>query len=141
VLSDLFRLHHDPGQAGVAEHAAVEQVPDAAGFARSRAAEVHARQPGRVTSVDLEAAFFGHLTPARFPGRLPVGFHDTAGNRPAGFVGRLQDQQPACPVEDERARGHRYGREADAVQGGLVRAEAVVGGHGRTLRVTRWGRV
>ena len=130
VLGDLLRLHHDPGEAGVAERAAVEQVPDTARFARARAAEVHARQPGRVARADVEAAFFGHLTPARVPGRLPVGLHDAAGNRPAGLVGGLQDQQPACPVEDERTRGNRDGREADGIQGGLVRPETVVGGHG-----------
>jgi hypothetical protein len=95
-------------------------------LARAGAAEVHARQPGRVTRADVEAAFFGHLTPARIPGRLPTALHDAAGNRPARLVGGLQDQQPARPVEDESARGHRDGREADGIQNGLVRPETVV---------------
>jgi hypothetical protein len=38
MLGDLLRLHHDPGEAGVAERVAVEQVPDAAWFARAGAA-------------------------------------------------------------------------------------------------------
>ena len=92
-------------------------------------AEVHARQAGRVARVDVEAEFLGHLTPASVPGRLPVGLQDAAGNRPAGLVGGLEDQS-ACPIEDERARGHRDGRETDGIRGGLVPLETVVGGHG-----------
>jgi hypothetical protein len=64
VLGNFLRLYHDPGEAGVAERVAVEQVPDTARFARAGAAEVHARQPGRVTRADVKAAFFGNLTPA-----------------------------------------------------------------------------
>ena len=42
----------------------------------------------------------------------------------------LQDQQPAYPVENERAGGDRDGREAEGIQGGLVRPETALGGHG-----------
>src|SRR5215469_4276542 len=126
VLGDLLGLDHDPGQAGVAERAAVEQVPDAARFPRAGAAEVHAGQPA---GGDGEAALLGHLALARFPRRLPVRLHDAAWDRPAGLVGGLQDQQPASPVEDQRARGHRDGGEAELI-GGAVVGGAVVGGHG-----------
>jgi hypothetical protein len=133
VLGDLLGLHHDPGQVGVAERAAVEQIPDASRFVRAGAAEVHVRQPGPVARADVEATFFGHLTPAGVPGRLPVGFHHAAGNRPAGLVGGLEDQQPTCLVEDERTRGNRDAREA-GLQSGLVRRGTVVGDHIVTLR-------
>ena len=73
------------------------------------------------------------------PRASPVGLHDAAGNRPAGLVDGLQVQQLACPVEDERARGNRDGREADGIQGGLVRPE-IVGGHGLRLRRGRRAR-
>jgi hypothetical protein len=119
VLGNFLRLYHDPGEAGVAERVAVEQVPDTARFARAGAAEVHARQPGRVTRADVKAAFFGNLTPASVPGRLAVGLDDAARNRPPGLVGGFQDQQATCPVEDERARGSRDGREASGIQGGV----------------------
>src|SRR6516164_10913906 len=92
----------------IADRAAVEQEPDATRTAGFRPAEIHAGQPA---AVHLDAALFAHLAAACLPGRLPVRFHDATRDRPAGLVCRLEDQQPACPVEDERPGRYRDGRE------------------------------
>src|SRR5580658_1606024 len=108
VLGDLLGLQHDPGQGPVTNWSAVEQEPDAARPARARTTEIHRRQP---PAVHVQAALLADLAPARLPGRLAVGLHDATRDRPARLVGRLEDQQPARPVEDERPRRYRDRRE------------------------------
>src|SRR5580693_1387730 len=104
VRGDLLRLQLDSGQGRVVSWPAVEQEPDAAGVSRTAGAEVGAGQPA---AVHLDAALLAHLPTARVPWRLPVRFHDAARYRPARLVGRLEDQQPPCLVEDQCPGGHR----------------------------------
>src|SRR6516162_11293206 len=100
----------------VADRAAVEQVPDSARTAGFRPAEIHAGQPA---AMHFDATLFAHLAAACLPGRLPVRFHDATRDRPAGLVSRLEDQQPARPVEDERPGRYRDGRQI-FVPGGRI---------------------
>jgi len=60
----------------------------------------------------FDAAFSGDFAPARLPGRFPVGFHDAAGDRPARLIGRLQDEQPAGPVDNQRPGRNRDRRNS-----------------------------
>src|SRR5271166_648268 len=117
-FGDLLGLQHEAGERLVAHFPAVEEEPDPPWAARARAAEVHRREP-RAGHVD--AGLLAHLALARLPRRLPVRLHDTAGDRPAALVGRLEDQQPARPVEDERPRGCRNTRERYSLLCGRIR--------------------
>jgi len=108
MLADLLSLQHDGAEAGTAQCAAVEKEPQAAWPARPGPPEVHA---GEAAGPHLQAAFLPHLPPAGIPWCLAVGLHDAAGDRPPGLVSRLQYQQPARPVEDQRSGGCGDGRE------------------------------
>src|SRR5271166_7005215 len=126
-FGDLLGLQHEAGERLVAHFPAVEEEPDPPWAARARAAEVHRREP-RAGHVD--AGLLAHLALARLPRRLPVRLHDTAGDRPAALVGRLEDQQPARPVEDERPRGYRNTRERHRFLHSRIRPRLAVTDHG-----------
>src|SRR6266700_4257410 len=106
VLGDLLGLQHDGGEAVIIEAAAVEEEPDAAGVrwpagaGGPAAAEIHAGQP---PGPQVKPALLADLAPAGVPRRLPVGFHDAAGDGPARLIGRLEYQQPPRLVEDYRS--------------------------------------
>src|SRR5260370_11433747 len=114
VLGDLLGLRDDGGEDGVIERAAVEEEPYPARPAWPGPAKVDAGQP-RAPHVD--AALLPYLAPARVPRRLTVGFHHPAGYGPPGLVGRLQDEEPASVVEDQRSGGRGDGREGRRIAG------------------------
>ncbi len=83
-----------PGSALRGHDAAVEEEPDAARPAGLRSEEVDADQS---SARQHQAGLLAHLTPARLPGRLAVGLHLAAGDRPPGLVGRLHHEDAARP--------------------------------------------
>src|SRR5208283_5956957 len=87
-LGDLLGLQHEAGERLLAHLPAVEEEPDSPRAARARPAEVHRREPA---AGHVDAGLLAHLAPARLPRRFPVRLHDTAGDRPAALVGRLED--------------------------------------------------
>src|SRR5581483_3939163 len=107
-------LQLDGGQRLVAHLPAIEEVPDAGQPARLRRAEIHRGQP---PAAHLEAGLLAHLALARLPRGLSVRLHAAAGNGPAALVRRLEDEQPADRVEDERPRGHRDSRKRNGLLG------------------------
>jgi len=72
---------------------------------------------GETPMGDPEAHLFEDLSAARLPGRLTVGLHDAAGDRPAGLVRRLGDEEATSAVEEESAR---RGRDPGQLEGKLV---------------------
>src|SRR5262245_53565857 len=87
VFCDLLGLEDYGGEGRVAQRAAIEQEADAAGTALRWQPEVRADQ---AAGGDVESAFLANLALACLPGRLSVGFHDAARDRPARLIGRLE---------------------------------------------------
>ena len=86
----------------------------------------HPLNARQAAGAHVQAALLPHLPPAGLPRRLAVRFHDATGDRPAGFVRRLEDQQAALAVEDQRSGGCGDGRKD-------LQAK-VAGGHEASLR-------
>ena len=84
-----------------AEFATVKEEPQPTRPARRlRRPEVHTDQ---AAACDLDPTLLAGLAPARLPRRLAILLELPARNRPATLVARLQNQQPAQRVKQQRA--------------------------------------
>ena len=91
ALGDLRRLDDHRVQHGVVEDTAVEEEAHTTWTARPGVQEVHAHEPA---GGDVEAALLSGFAATSLPWGL-ADLDDTARNRPAALVRRLQDQQSA----------------------------------------------
>ena len=107
ALGDLSRLDDHRVQDGVVEDTAVEEETHATRTARPGVQEVNADEPA---GSDVEAALFSGFAATSLPWRL-TDLDDTARNRPAALVRRLQDQQSAMAATYQRTCGRGNGRD------------------------------